>query len=64
MNFEEKRSLLLQKRRTLDSEIKDIRDEVIVLQALIKKAEEEIEAINAKLYELEDVKKYKLAKAS
>ena len=64
MNIEEKESQLLLKRGTLDDEIKDIKDEVIVLLALIKKAQEEIETINAKLCELEDVKKIKFAKAS
>ncbi len=61
MNIEEKRSLLLRRRGTLDGEIMDIRDEVIVLLALIKKAEEEIEMIEAKLSELEDIKNVKLA---
>ena len=64
MNIEEKRALLLQRRGALYNEIKDIRDEVVVLLTLIKKAEEEIETIDAKLSKVEYVKKVKLAQAS
>ena len=63
MNIEEKRSLLLRRRGALDSEIMGIRDEVAILSALIKKAEEEIETIEAKLIELEEAKTVKFAQA-
>ena len=64
MNIEDKRSLLLQRRETLDNEITDMQEEITILFALIKKTEEEIEAIQTKLGELERLKRNKLAYAS
>ncbi len=64
MNIEDKRSLLLQRRETLDNEITDMQEEITILFALIKKTEEEIEAIQTKLGELEMLKRNKLAYAS
>ena len=64
MNVEEKRLQLIRRRETLNSEIIDIREEVVVLLALIKRAEKEIESIQAELNELNGLKRSKLAYAN
>ena len=64
MNVEKKRLQLIRRRETLNSEIIDIREEVVVLLALIKKAEKEIESIQAELDELNGLKRSKLAYAN
>ena len=63
MDIEDERLKLVQRRESLHSEVLDIQNEVVVLSALIKKAEEELEEIQTKLDELDKPSKIKFAYA-
>jgi len=64
MSVEMQKSELTKRQNSLHNEVSDIREEVVVLLALLKKAEEEIEEIQTKLGELEEVETISLAYAS
>ncbi len=57
MNIEMQKSELTKRHNSLHNEVFDIQREVVVLLALLSKAEEEIEEIQTKLSELEEPKK-------
>jgi len=64
MSVEMQKSELTKRQNSLHNEVSDIREEIVVLLALLKKAEEEIEEIQTKLGELEEVETISLAYAS
>jgi len=64
MSIEMQKSELTKRQISLHNEVSDIRNEVVVLLALLKKAEEEIEEIQTKLGELEESETISLAYAS
>lgn len=64
MNIEAKKSVLTQRRDSLHSEVTAIQNEAEILQALLKRAEQELTEIQTKLSELEESNTIKLAYAS
>jgi lipid II:glycine glycyltransferase (peptidoglycan interpeptide bridge formation enzyme) len=64
MNIEEQKLVLNKRCKNLHKEIAGIQDEVVVLLAMIKKAEEELEEIQTKLSKLEESNNIKFALAS
>ena len=64
MNTEENRLILTQKRDNLHGEVIAIQNEADILQALLKKAEQELTEVQTKLSELEESNVIKLAYAS
>ncbi len=64
MTIEMQKTELTERQNSLRNEAVDIRREVVVLLALLRKAEEEIEEIQTKLGELEESKTISLAYAS
>jgi len=64
MTVEMKKAELTERQNSLHSEVSDIQQEVVVLLALLRKAEEEIEEIQTKLGELEESETISLAYAS
>lgn len=54
MNIEMQKSELSKRQNSLRSEVSDIQEEVVVLLALLRKAEGEIGEIQAKLDEIEE----------
>jgi len=54
MNIEMQKSELSKRQNSLRSEVSDIQEEVVVLLALLRKAEGEIEEIQTKLDEIEE----------
>ena len=54
MNIQAKKSILSQKKATLYNEVVAIKHEVSILQALQKKAEEELSEVEIKLEELDE----------
>ena len=64
MSIRMQKSDLTKRQNSLHNEVFDIRNEVVVLLALLKKAEEEIEEIQTKLGELEGSETISLAYAS
>ena len=64
MSIEMQKTELTKRQNSLHNEVSDIQKEVVVLLALLKKAEEEIEEIQTKLGELEESETISLAYAS
>lgn len=64
MSIEMQKSELNKRLNYLHNEVLDIQKEVVVLVALLKKAEEEIEEIQTNLTELEESETINLAYAS
>ncbi|MBT8113580.1 MAG: hypothetical protein KJO47_07860 [Gammaproteobacteria bacterium] len=64
MSIEMQKSELNKRLNYLHNEVLDIQKEVVVLVALLKKAEEEIEEIQTNLSELEESETINLAYAS
>ena len=64
MNIEAKKSVLTKRRNSLHNEVLDIQKEVVILLALLKKAEGELEEVQANLGKLEESSEIKLAYAS
>ncbi len=64
MSIEMQKSELNKRINYLHNEVLDIQKEVVVLVALLKKAEEEIEEIQTNLSELEESETINLAYAS
>ena len=64
MSIEMQKSELNKRINYLHNEVLDIQKEVVVLVALLKKAEEEIEEIQTNLTELEESETINLAYAS
>ncbi len=64
MSIEMQKSELNKRLNYLHNEVLDIQKEVVVLLALLKKAEEEIEEIQTNLSELEESETINLAYAS
>lgn len=64
MNIEAKKSVLTKRRNSLHNEVLDIQKEVVILLALLKKAEGELEEVQVKLGKLEESSEIKLAYAS
>lgn len=63
-NIEAKKSVLIERQANLHSDVIAIQNELDILQALLKKAEEELAEIQTKLTELEESNTIKLAYAS
>ena len=64
MNTEENRLILTQKRDSLQGEVIAIQNEADILQALLKKAEQDLTEVQTKLSELEESNVIKLAYVS
>lgn len=64
MNIEAKKSVLIERQANLQSDVIAIQNELDILQALLKKAEEELAEIQTKLTELEESNTIKLAYVS
>ncbi len=64
MNIETNRSVLIERQANLHNDVIAIQNELDILQALLKKAEEELVEIQIKLGELEGSSTIKLAYAS
>ena len=64
MTIEMKKTELTERQNSLHSEVSDIQKEVVILLALLRKAEEEIEEIQTKLDEPEESETISLAYAS
>lgn len=64
MNIKAKRSMLTQRRDSLHNEVIAIQNEAEILQALLKKAEEELAEIQILLGELEESETIKFSYAS
>lgn len=64
MSVEMQKTELTKRQNSLHNEVSDIQKEVVVLLALLRKAEEEIEEIQTKLGELEESETISLAYAS
>ena len=64
MNTEAKMSVLTKKRDSLHNEVLDIQKEIVILLALLKKAEQELEEVQLKINKPEESSEIKLAYAS
>ncbi len=64
MNIETNRSVLIERQANLHNDVIAMQNELDILQALLKKAEEELAEIQIKLAELEGSNTIKLAYAS
>lgn len=64
MNIETNKSVLIERQANLHNDVIAIQNELDILQALLKKAEEELVEIQIKLGELEGSSTIKLAYAS
>ncbi len=64
MNIETNRSVLIERQANLHNDVIAIQNELDILQALLKEAEEELVEIQIKLGELEGSSTIKLAYAS
>jgi chromosome segregation ATPase len=64
MTFKEQKAKLEKRRNRLEYEISDIREEINVLLALMRKAEEEVDEVQSKLAALEEIETISLAYAS